>query len=102
MTIARASQTSARASQTISDASQLSALQTAINLAHGRVRLTRAEQELFERHIGAIRERIERAAARRESKGADGAEIVEALLNVCPGGAVRDQALAWLAGRAPQ
>jgi hypothetical protein len=92
----------ARASQTISDASQLSALHTAIQLAHGRVRLTRAEQELFERHIGAIRTRIERAAARRESKLTDGAEIVEALLNVCPANAVKDRALAWLAARAPQ
>ncbi|MGD9544968.1 hypothetical protein [Methylocystis sp.] len=91
--------TIAPASQTISDVSQLSALQTAINLARGRVRLTRAEQELFERHIGAIHARIERAAIRREANGPDAIAIVETLLNVCPGGAVKDRALAWLASR---
>ena len=79
----------------ISAATQIAALQTAFDIAHGRKRLTRAELELFERHIQDIRERIERAEMREPTRQGVTA-IVESLLKVCPGGAVKDQAIVWL------
>ncbi|MCC3246166.1 hypothetical protein LG047_12685 [Methylocystis sp. WRRC1] len=56
----------------ISDQSQLSALRTAIDLAHGRVRLTPSQRELFEKHIEAIMDRIIAAQEKRRAKEANG------------------------------
>lgn len=50
---------------TISDASQLAALQTASDLAHGRVKLSASQTELFDAQLEAIRQRIKAAAAKR-------------------------------------
>jgi len=52
----------------ISDQTQLAALQTAIDIAHGRARLTPAQRELFEKHIGEIMDRIRAAAEKRREK----------------------------------
>lgn len=52
----------------VSDASQLAALQTAKDIAAGRVKLNAAQRELWEMQIDAIRQRVIDAAARRETK----------------------------------
>jgi len=44
------------------------ALQTAVDIAKGRVKLNASQRELWERHIDAIRRRIIDAAARRDTK----------------------------------
>jgi hypothetical protein len=51
--------------EVISDATQLSALQMAIDLAHGRIKLNASQRELFQLQIDAIRKRIIEASARR-------------------------------------
>lgn len=56
------------AGKPISDASQLAALQTALDLANGRIKLSPSQRHLFEAHIEAIRQRIVAAAEKRESK----------------------------------
>jgi hypothetical protein len=53
----------------ISDASQLAVLNTAVDIAHGRRKLTVHEREIFTKHIEAIRQRIIDAAAKRNAKG---------------------------------
>jgi len=52
----------------ISDQTQIMALQTAIDIAKGRVKLNASQRELWERHLDAIRKRIIDAAARRDTK----------------------------------
>ena len=52
----------------ISDQAQIMALQTAVDIAKGRVKLNASQRELWERHIDAIRRRIIDAAARRDTK----------------------------------
>lgn len=51
--------------KTFSDASQIAALQTAIDIAHGRVKLSASQRELFEAQIESIRQWIIVAAAKR-------------------------------------
>lgn len=51
----------------VSDASQLAALQTASDLAHGRVKLSASQRELFDAQLEAIRRRIIAAAAKRDT-----------------------------------
>lgn len=58
----------------ISDASQLAALQTAVDLAYGRIKLNAAQRELFCRHIEAIRLRVIAAAAKRPTRELEKAE----------------------------
>ena len=52
----------------ISDASQLAVLNTAVDIAYGRRKLTVHEREIFTKHIEAIRKRIIDAADRRDAK----------------------------------
>ncbi len=51
----------------ISDASQISALQTAVDIASGRVKLNASQRELFAAQIESIRRRIIDAAAKRNA-----------------------------------
>ncbi len=52
----------------ISDASQISALQTAVDIASGRVKLNASQRELFAAQIESIRRRIIDAAAKRNAQ----------------------------------